>query len=215
MTSAEGETEMTSTACKALKELLALYESDDMEHFSEQGSSIKDSVVIKTTNKMFWEDSELENFLVFPIVVQTYEIRLHDAICDEGTRAFGIEDSLSGWGRIRVDEGEDSPFEDMLDALGLEIPWPYVPEPIPSEVNEFDDAITILRQTLDVHTVESDPEGWARTQSVLARVLETLGLSALQEALEAVNETLEVSPSDAEHLNKRQRLQSAVKALTA
>ena len=202
---------MTTTPCKTLKELLDLYESGDVEDFEEQAKS----VVIKTTNEIFWEDSELEGFLVFPVVVQNYEIGLHDAICDEGTREFGIEDSLSGWGSIRIDGGDDSSFKDILDALGLEIPWPDVPEPIPSEVDEFDDAITILRQTLEVHTVESDPEGWARTQSVLARVLEALGLSALQEALGAVNETLEVSPSDAEHLNKRQRLQSAVKALTA
>jgi len=96
--------------------------------------SIAGPLSVKTTAKTYWEESAIEGFSEFPLVVQTCRLYAGKQLVHTATRSFGTEyvdvthTGYGGeWGAISLDS-DDFP-EDLLNEIGIDVEWPDVPPP--------------------------------------------------------------------------------------
>jgi hypothetical protein len=101
------------------------------QKIKESGKNLR----ITVDEDLQWEESQIEGYKEYPIVIQSIEVFLDDELVYECARWFGSEklDSthtgLGGrWVAIRVDEGGHDGIIELLEDFGHSVEEPYVPE---------------------------------------------------------------------------------------
>lgn len=124
-------------AKEIFSELVSAHDEGEEDLVSETHArlvSIAGPLSVKTTAKTYWEESAIEGFSEFPLVVQTCRLYAGKQLVHTGTRSFGTEyvdvthTGYGGeWEAIFLDS-EDFP-EDLLNEIGIDVDWPDVPPP--------------------------------------------------------------------------------------
>ena len=119
------------------KNLVGAYGDNDDAKQESLTKSIKNSgkqLRVAFDDDIQWEESQVEGYKEFPIVIQSIEVFLGDELVYECERWFGSEQvdsshtGLGGrWETIRVDEDGDSGIFELLENFGLSVDEPDVP----------------------------------------------------------------------------------------
>ena len=119
------------------KKLVDAYDNNDDAEQESLTKSIKNSgkqLRVVFDDDIQWEESQVEGYKEFPIVIQLIEVFLGDALVYKCERWFGSEKVDSGhtglggrWETIRVDEGGDGGIFELLENFGLSVDDPDVP----------------------------------------------------------------------------------------
>jgi hypothetical protein len=99
--------------------------------FKNSGQTLR----VEVSDIVDWEESVMSEYRECPVVTQTFQVYLGDALLHEGYRMFGSEltdpthTGLGGqWETIQIDMGEENRAIEALEILGVEVEWPDVPE---------------------------------------------------------------------------------------
>ena len=119
-------------------ELVEAYDDDDGDAKELLAKKIRDSggsMRVDIGDDLRWEESQVEGYEEWPVVVQSITVFLGEDTVSEVERWFGSEkvDSthtgLGGrWQTIRVDEGGHAGLIELLEDFGHFVDEPDVPE---------------------------------------------------------------------------------------
>jgi hypothetical protein len=128
-------------AVESLKEivnsLVNAYEEEDEDALESLVQKIKDSgkiMRVEFDDDLQWEESQVEGYEAYPIVVQSITVFLGEESVYEFERWFGSEKvdpthtGLAGrWVTILVDDSGDNGIIELLEDFGLSLDEPDVP----------------------------------------------------------------------------------------